>query len=190
MAVVLLLLDWFWLFIVLLGFIGVSFFAAKEMDVFALFCFAITFAVIQFWCKIDVWGYLCGHWEQALLWTFAYLPIGVVWSFIKWFIFLRGIKLKYQDKLERYNQLRNLTTAEAIQTEDWKKFLTSYENYEIRKPKVNDHKDDIIRWVIYWPFSIATAIVGDLIKYVTKEIYAKVAYLYSKMVEKVLGGLY
>lgn len=187
---VVLLVDWLWLVVVLAGFICVSCSVAYKLDFAALFWFVVTLILIQFWCKINVWEYFCEHWGQLLLWTLAYLPIGVIWSFSKWFIFLRVVKLKYQDKLERFSQLRSLTTLEAVETKEWKEFLTLYANIDIRKPKVEDHKEDIIRWVIYWPFSIATTIVGDFIKHLVKEIYAKVSHLYSKMVEKVLGDLY
>jgi len=188
---VVLLLDWLWLVVALAGFICVSCSVVYKLDFCAVFWFVVTLILIQFLCKINVWGYFCEHWVQVLLWTLVYLPIGVIWSFTKWFVFLRGIKLKYQDKLERFMQLRNLVnTYEAVETADWRLALNSYENDDIRKPKVEDHKEDIIRWVVYWPFSIATTIVGDFVKHIVREIYAKVAHLYSKMVEKVLGDLY
>jgi len=93
----------------------------------------------------------------------AYLGIGLVWSFVKWYFYLLGKK----DYITENN-------------------VTHIENYI---PKAKDNKGRIISWMSYWPFSAFWTIINDPIKRMFRFIYARFENLYDKMEKKMFSDL-
>ncbi|MEO6305114.1 MAG: hypothetical protein ABIP51_18290 [Bacteroidia bacterium] len=83
--------------------------------------------------------------KLIIIYSIAFLFIGILWSFFKW---LKFVKFKYK----KYLAQKNNSYPEAI---------SSY------KPIVSENKEQITAWILLWPFSVLrysfVSLLGDLI---------------------------
>lgn len=142
-----------------------------------------------------------------LEWLAIYMVIGSVWSFIKWFSFLhkakdslREIKAKH---LKRYG-------TETVKDEHFKEFATrlyeegyvsrflSPDGYSGNKetvtsrgdviPSVKNRKADLVRWIVWWPFSAFWTLLNDPIRRAAEAIVKVFKGTYTKMANAVFSN--
>lgn len=86
-------------------------------------------------------------WYYFILSIIFYLWLGLMWSFVMWIIFNIDIK-------KDFFRLNTSTVA-------------NYENYIesflAQKPKVANHIEELITWIIFWPFCLLKYMVSDLV---------------------------
>ncbi len=119
----------------------------------------------------------------------AYFAIGTVWSVIKWWFVL----LKKRDQYETFRSSylkRNGITGELIgqQKDDFKTKLR--EEFGWNKsfpPQASENKARIIAWMAYWPFSMFSTVLGDILVRVFKKIYDILEYIFSGIYRSITG---
>jgi hypothetical protein len=106
---------------------------------------------------------------QIILFSLAYIGIGLAWSFFKW---LKFVKYKYRQYLKAQNSSYSRTM------EDF-------------KPKVSEEKDQLISWIVFWPYSMVryafVQLLGDLMDELIKRftgVYNTITTSQFKPVEK------
>lgn len=123
-----------------------------------------------------------------------YIPIGLGWSVFK--IYERAKKFKQNvldnkiesiQKLEEYKKQRDRFSKEEcdMPIEDlWKSHI---------KKEIADflrtNKQNIIFWSIYWPFSMISYILKDLLYDIFKYFVDKISGVYEKIVNKVFKDI-
>lgn len=94
----------------------------------------------------------------------GYLTVGVLWSLFKWVNFLRECKKAY-DSTE---------LGRSVYVSTW--MVTKYADQDpaLVRPSANRFKEEIMGWIILWPFSLVKSlvkfIIGDSVKYVYESI--------------------
>lgn len=96
-----------------------------------------------------------------------YIIIGIVWSFFKWYNYLRKIRDEIKDKRERGSS----PTSTPI-------------------PKFDEEKALIISWMTYWPFSMLWTLMHNLIRDVFNFISDQLKGAYEKVIKNLFKELY
>jgi len=124
----------------------------------------------------------------ALKWASAYLAVGVLWSFIKWFVFLFGkrddLKAFKEDYIKRFAPA--LTADGKLAPEDMDDFIKflNDQRYSPQKagfgdrlssmqdliPSVSNNVKDLTRWVAWWPFSVTWTLLNDALRKLVRGI--------------------
>jgi hypothetical protein len=92
----------------------------------------------------------------------GYLLLGVVWSFVKWYLFLNDLRAKCKE---------NGNKVYAEQISFWR------------------NKSRILVWMSYWPFSAVWFVVHDPIVRSFKFLQTKLAATYQKISDKMFKDL-
>lgn len=96
---------------------------------------------------------------SAILWSFgAYIGLGLIWAFIKWYFFLH----------KRVNR--------ALENS---KYETVYEYTTVKIPTAGENKWRIMSWMMYWPFSAIWTAIDQPIKNAFNYIFIKFEGLFN-----------
>jgi hypothetical protein len=167
---------WFWL-LMLLSFIVITAFVENEVGTGATITLIITVLLLDLLCKVPVFKVILGHPLRTLELVALYFVLGAVWGVVKWVFYLK-------DNLSRYNEARveflkdkradEMTPELASKFQDY--LANNYrrsERVEIN-PQVAEHKEDILRWMTYWPFSGLWTIINDPVRKLFKVAFASI----------------
>ncbi len=94
----------------------------------------------------DLWVSMYNSWPYILVGILLYVIIGTLWSFYKWYKFVR-----YRLSI----------------------------NQKVQQP--NEHKEQILTWMIYWPPSLLWYLINKPITRLYKAIYKRVYNVYVKI---------
>lgn len=183
---------WFWLFSFVV-FCAITALVENDEGVWATIVFIGTVLSLNFLSKIPLLDYIKTNPVHTLIYVGIYFVAGIVWSFIKWGVFLKKRNLKYANFKAQYmraNKLETLTPAQTSEFFDWLK-----SDYEARNSKVtadapepSDHKSDITRWSCYWPFSFVGTMLNDVVRRSWDFIYEMLQSTYQRMSYAIFKG--
>jgi len=131
--------------------------------------------------------YMLSGWGTLVV-IAGYLACGVVWSFIKWYLYLIDRRADYIR--EKASWLKNEgiegTDIPEDQKDAWLKYLVTntefavyaYNNNGPTKnivvtlvPLATENKTKIVTWMTYWPWSLVWTMLADIVKRVFEHIY-------------------
>jgi hypothetical protein len=152
-----------------------------------------TIGAIQYFHVADLWLLVKEHTVQTLIGIFVYTLVGLIWSVVKWLVFLQKFKNK-RNKICSSIQRRS-------KAEDSIKRITSIirENLEITYyqgtrlidvPQVDKYKSRIISWGIWWPVSIIGTFLNDFVQNIFSLLYHYLGSYYQKMANKIVPDLF
>jgi hypothetical protein len=160
---------WFWIFVIA-AFICFLVATEKGSGTGSTATMIVTLAAFYFFGnKIQLINFFkfCGtHGLILLLSIVAYIIVGVFWSIIKWYFFLLKNKEEQED-LVRDTNLRHTIVI----------------------PQVRDHKEGIMVWMFYWPFSAIWTLIDQPIKRIYQIIYRKISGYLQGMSNKMFASL-
>ncbi len=107
------------------------------------FTVIVSIAAAKLFHLFDIIVYIKENALQSVVYTIAYIAIGVVWSFAKWFFFL----INERDAARKYIEDES----------NW----TNFSPPVINVPQASHNKGKIIAWMTYWPFSFVGTILND-----------------------------
>jgi hypothetical protein len=167
--------GWFWVALVA-WLVIVWLLSENDMGFFGLVSTIGYCCLLQFVFHVNISGWMLANPWNLMLFLGSYFVAGSLWSFWRWFLFVR-------DKLEPYNKLKSdwfvdkgLTPVETIPEElkeEWVKFIEkdySRKNL-VRTPLVRENKSKIMRWIGYWPLSVVTWALNDMVRRFVRMIY-------------------
>jgi hypothetical protein len=186
-------MDTMWLWFMLLGVVGMTVSVAFERSVLTLFILAVVLLLLEFVAKINVWSYVTVNWQFILICLAAYIPVGVLWSFFKWLLVLRSAKLRYEAKRAKFLMGHGVNTGCEIPehlVKEWREEV--YGRYDEHPkddfcPRASEHKNSILCWIGYWPFSVLATVLGDLVEHIVQEVYAKISTAYARLADRIIG---
>jgi hypothetical protein len=123
----------------------------------------------------------------------GYVVVGIVWSFVKWGLYVRKEAERHandfnRDRARNEENERNHMNAEAVRSERIgcppKPVahipMTPIESYiRQRMPSVRDNVARISVWILYWPFSLIVSLFEDLLKRIVDEIVYRLRRVYE-----------
>lgn len=168
-------MPWLWLS---LWIIGGTICVAFDSDIVLLILSAVCIFCLHKLSGINFNEYLT---PTVGVWAAAYVPIGILWSFFKWYLLLR----KYRDD---YLVLKEEYKKESADYRERNTF-EYYANLKLTLPVANKNKATICRWICYWPLSFINLLLTDLVKECVLIIYDKIGWIYDRISKSVLTGL-
>jgi hypothetical protein len=165
---------WFWLLILVA--IGLVIYALEESDdngiTWATVTMVAMLVLLYFFGSkqtiVDCFHFIVQRPGTTLILIAGYVALGVVWSFVKWFIFIRKKKDKIMEKH------KDKTTFTEYDARDIKYAISS-------SLSVSNHKGKIISWMTYWPISLLWNMINDPVRKMFTFIYGRVQGMYGKM---------
>jgi len=128
-----------------------------------------VFAIFEFWlykgCMDPIGMYIVYNPGIVVFGVVAYIILGVLWSFCKWYMYLKDYK-------------REFDTYHA----KWKTDNPTPESSRIN-PKEN--KSRLISWMAYWPLSACWFIMHKPFTRLYNWIFEKVSKTYQQIADKV-----
>ena len=135
-----------------------------ETPIIASISFIVYLALVQFFFSVPIFQITMKH-PETILCSFAiYLFVGIVWSFLKWWLYIRrkveNSKILYED----YKKIQTGINDRAQQAKDKQIAyahinIESFQQYAKRDlPEAKRSVSIISVWILYWPFSM---IVSD-----------------------------
>lgn len=159
---------------VLLAIVSVVLFLTAYNDSmgFAFVTTIVGLLAFQFLSNVDPWGYIKDNPKDLAFWAAAYFPIGIAWSFFRWWHVLKdkGAELlKYRSHYSDPNR--------------WTEYVKSH------MPTASNNKSSITCWITYWPFSVASYLLVDILCDIGNWIYSLISGLYQRLADHVTATI-
>lgn len=94
---------------------------------------------------------------HSIGWILGYFVLGTAWSVAKWAFFVLRKRDKALDTLRKETERYHYTPT------------------EVKPPQVSEHKNLIVGWMIYWPFSALWTLINDPVKRAFTWIYYRIS---------------
>jgi hypothetical protein len=102
---------------------------------------------------------------MGVLYSFiGYFLAGTIWSFVKWYRYVRAKRVYWLEKSARAEK-----NGDKIR--EWE------------APEIKDKLDDIVLWILYWPISIIVYFSSDFLVRTAKNIVAAFGKVYDKITD-------
>ena len=157
---------WFAVFIGILVLVGL---AENEHYGWATAVFAAFFLALGGFGIFNLYNFTVEH-PIDLLWRVGiYVGIGVIWGAVKWFLYCRKERIKYElakNDFLKANKATEMTAALRVAWTEKLQSRSSYDRYSVvhaQAPNAKDHKEKIINWMYLWPFSVLGTFLADFI---------------------------
>lgn len=184
---------WFWV-------LGAAFFGAltyfTERDSYVS---ATILAIVVIWITASVNDVsLFANPMLWLQWGAIYLAVGAFWSFLKWFSFLNQEKDELRKIKQRFlNQTEDVDLREdgTFSNADFAKFakfindkMYGYRDIQNRSdliPSVGEHRNELVAWIVWWPFSAFWTILNDPLRRLANFVVDRFRGMYESMASRV-----
>lgn len=186
---------WFW--IVSAAFFGLMIYWTEDDSNF----FAGIGLAAFVWTMASVNGFsIIANPMLWVKWAAIYFALGTVWSFIKWFSYLhkakdtlRGFKADFVKKTKAV--LKKDGTFEDHDFAGFADYLNDH-HYLGRgasrigtradvQPSMSDNFSDLVRWIVWWPFSAFWTILNDPIRRLAEFIVRRFKTAYDGLAARV-----
>lgn len=133
-----------------------------------VFVFYVAFGVLNIGGAfiLPAFNYAKHNPFEVLGYVGLYLMIGIIWSFVKWYLHQRELAEKARIRFESKNQ--------TVTWEAWKK-----ENYFPNN--ISDYYGELTFWITTWPVNIAFTLVFDIMKDIGRYVGRKLRLLYESV---------
>ena len=131
--------------------------------------------------------------EILLCFFVIYLFVGIGWSFVKWWLYIRrkvkNIKVMYEEYRKIQTGINDRAQQAKVQrTGDYESVkIESFQKYVRRDlPEAKRSVSIISVWILYWPFSMIVSLFEDLLKKLVRELVIATRKVYDAISEKIL----
>jgi hypothetical protein len=153
-----------------------------------------TGATVHFTHIINLIELIRNHAGETFLFIGAYLVVGIIWSFIKWFSFLMAFRNKYREAKESWLALKGLPFNLVLTADQQEAFFKAiaYDTYRGNrmtfKPKATTNKGRIVAWMSFWPFSAIGTIINDPVRRFFSFLFNQFKATYQRMSDRVMAS--
>lgn len=128
----------------------------------------------------------------------GYFVAGAVWSVIKWSFYVRDRRYRYEEdkmKFLRHHGVKGSKIPNVLLAA-WKHRCEPAYTHDRHHPgtlamvpQVHEHKARVMRWMMFWPWSVVWTIVNDPIKKLFKRIYRAIKSLLQHISDRTYRGI-
>lgn len=185
----------FWILIIIVGLV-LFVVVANERPGWATISVVATLLLLAWLGDFNLWTVITHNplWAVALF--FAYVALGVGWSFWKWWFFVTDKRDKFLELKAEYERVTKdgRSKTETITSDEYNRLYYSLDHLcremELsKKPRAKDNKARILTWTIWWPWSFIWTLVDDPLKKFFKYIYKKLQATYQKIADSIYKGV-
>ncbi len=187
----------FWIFVSIIALV-LFIVVANEKPGWATISVIATLLLLAWLGDFNLWTVITHNplWAVALF--FAYVALGVGWSFWKWWFFVTDkrdkfveLKAEYERAVKKRKEREEVEVIEHryCYNDDTHLNRLRCEMELNKKPGARDNKARILTWTIWWPWSFIWTLVDDPLKKFFKYIYKKLQATYQKIADKIYAGV-
>lgn len=125
------------------------------------------------------------HFSGLIVIIMFYIAIGIVWSFVKWYLFLLKRRDELIEREEKSKQFRGIDGSSKVSSVPARSAMIKREDIPLAK----DNKSRIVLWISYWPWSAFWTLLNDPIRKFFNLIYVKISKLYQKISDSVFRDI-
>lgn len=118
---------------------------------------------LEFFTDLKVLTYAYHNPFSIVAGLLIYIVAGVIWSHVKWRLFLHDVKDYYKQILTQVQASKSYKGDEVDAKFAAKRDTVSRFNVEDIPPRASRKKLKITGWIMYWPISIIWSIADDFI---------------------------
>jgi hypothetical protein len=149
---------------------------------------------------------------QIVGWIAIYFISGTAWSFIKWYMKLINVRDKFKEVKEQVSKslivspeifidIENLSKEDkGLNRQYWNAILHSFNTHADAamtfkegaskvKPLASKHKESIIKWIMFWPFSAVWTMIDDPLYKLGNFIFSKFKQVYQNLSDLVFKDM-
>lgn len=142
-------------------------------------------AVVHFFCHINLFSFIQDHWKDLAIGASLYVVAGILWSIIRWTLFVRDTRDAYLAAKAAVDQTLPQDKIQARYAEIQQEFKYSHKF----PPQPLYFQEKIISWTAYWPVSIVSFVFSDLVVRFFNRIYKTFSGIYTKISDSAFSGL-
>lgn len=145
----------------------------NEKGAWATVTFLASLAGLNFLYKLPIVATVKADPGKTTILILSYFAAGVVWSIVKWALFLHNKLSAYNDYKATFLSERKATALTPELAAQFQEELGRGYGRSISSaaPEAREHKGDLTRWATYWPFSIAGTLLNDVVRKAWDHIY-------------------
>ncbi|QIG71339.1 hypothetical protein EVB32_218 [Rhizobium phage RHph_TM39] len=193
------LLSWV-LFVALIGIVGLI--EENELPVPAFITFIVGLTGLQYFTDLKPWTYVYENPWYFLLYVVIYIVAGIIWSHVKWVLYLREIKNYHPTSIkeaeahalvvEKRNEDYRKTHPNYVEsTVDVNEKAIEYTTKKFRlrslPPKASEKKTRITSWLMYWPISMFWTVVDKFVVNLFNNLFELIRASYQRVSDKMFA---
>lgn len=112
----------------------------------------------------------------------AYYVIGVLWGFVKWYLFVLDQREVYDTEKVAWLATRRVKDTSRVPDHlrnEWRNYVRVRKPPMAERPLARTNKQRIVRWISFWPVSLLWTIVDDFVKRIAEALYRMIAGWYQ-----------
>lgn len=149
--------------------IGLTALAETDNGGIGFWCLVVLLGACEFWlfkgCLTPLFVYVKDNPGVVVFGAVSYLVLGVLWSFFRWYVYLKDYKRAKQEALKA--ELTYNKTAVVRISEDY--------------INPSNNKSRLISWMGYWPLSVSWFLVNKPVTRLYNWIFEKVSATYQQI---------
>lgn len=185
---------------------------ANEKPTIGLFTLLAFLGLTHWLTDFNVIEFFKNYIKEIVIGGVLYFPIGIGWSYFRWYLKLKDVKRKLLDAKEKvtqqnirdarrswiqahlkmdYNSIRIMSDNELVKyvdpgSEEIQKIVEkNWANHvKSSRPLASDHVTQITNWILWWPFSMFWTLVDDFFVWAGQQLYNLVAGHFQRMSDK------
>ncbi|MBI4991702.1 MAG: hypothetical protein HZB99_00600 [Candidatus Harrisonbacteria bacterium] len=176
----------FWL-LVAVSTVALACLVENEEGAWATGTLLLTLLLLQLFGDIKVFTSAYNHPLVALMCVAGYFMAGMAWAIWKWVLYNRDQKMLYDERRTAFLKDNNITDN-TIPADLKTNFDQCVNGIDIRPP-VTEHKERVLRWMTYWPWSALAWLLSDPIRRLFREIYHQIQNTLQKISDRIWQGV-
>lgn len=144
---------------------------------------AAVLALILFFTNSDLFAWVYDNPLTFVEYVAAYFIAGAAWSMLKWWLYLLGVREKYDSIRALWMQSHKMSSAATIPDQlknEWRAHVAGRFSGKF-PPQATDHKASIMLWISYWPVSSFWTLLNDPLKRIAVAIYNVMGNVYQRI---------
>lgn len=167
----------------------------------ALLSFLVSAGIADFFFGTHFYTTVWNYPVAAVGLVLAYIAAGVIWSFPKWWFYVRKVRDVYNESLSNFKKTVRLVPGQKLTDDQFARFYSSYgfdpdgHNWhfepwsKIMPLQASKNKNKILVWMMYWPFSLVWTLIDEPFKKAFQFIFENIKGIYQGISEKAFAGV-
>ncbi len=163
-----------------------------EKPGFATLSLIVTCAAFQWWYDIPILQTVRLNPPLAIGLIIVYVVVGVLWSFVRWWIHLHREKDRYLADVSTWRECKRLPPGDLVPDElksEWRDSGVARKWRGKLPPLASDSKTLITSWIMYWPISIVWTLLDEPVRRLAVFAYNYVQETYTRIAASVFAGV-